>query len=194
MARRAKSGPNRLPPRKVEDITADNIMIDKIAEAVQSGVLKDLVLEVENMSQMPVQRKSDGAYRNSNVSRGEEFMPVGVRLGKKPGTVIFEFKPVDPDTDYRQYEADDAKVFHIFPELEPLILRVLDLTVTDTDDAPVRFAAVKHLYLKEAEAEAEKARQEALAEIERKKQEAIDKEAKRQADHYAEHPTYGTWG
>lgn len=167
-----------------------NAMVDAIKEAVDNGVLRELLLEIEAPIQMQARRAKDGQYRTVAVSRGDEFFPAGARVGADGSQIIFEFTPVDPNGEYDQYELNDAKVWGAFPELESLVIRALGFEAKDCDDQPVRFWQIKPKFAERAEELRKKAEAEAKAEEERKKKAAEAKER----DHYANHPLYGAWG
>jgi hypothetical protein len=159
-----------------------DVLIDTLKNAIANGVLKEQINEVSAPCKMQAKR-SNGEYRTASVNGGDEFMFSGARLHKNGAKVIFEFKPVDPSGEFEQYELDDTKVFVAFPEVESLVVRSLGFDDIDTDDRPVNFATIKHLFLKQVEE-----REEARAEAEEKKQ------AVEAAGHYDEHPLFGVWG
>jgi hypothetical protein len=160
----------------------NEVLLDTLKQAIAEGVLKELVLEVAAPIKMSAKRP-DGSYRTVSVSANDEFIPSGARMHAKGEKVIFEFKPVDPNGDYTQFELDDTKVFTAFPDVESLVVRALGHDAVDTDDNPIRFAMIKHKFLKNAEV-----LEEQRIEEEKKAEEATTK------NHYAEHPLFGVWG
>jgi hypothetical protein len=159
-----------------------DVLIDTLKKAIQAGVLKEVVNSVSAPCKMQAKR-SNGEYRTAGVNGGDEFMFSGVRLHKNGSKVIFEFRPVDPSGEFEQYELDDTKVFVAFPEVESLVVRSLGFDDIDTDDNPINFTGIKHLFLKKVEEQ-----EEARAEAEEKK------EAVEAAGHYDDHPLFGVWG
>ncbi len=159
------------------------VLIDTLKNAITDGVMKDLCLEVAAPIKMQAKLAKNGQYRTVSVSRGEELMPSGVRLGAKgEAKIIFEFKPVDPG-DYEQYELDDAKVWTAFPDLESLVIRALDIEAVNTDGESVRFAQVKPQFLNAAREKEEIRVETEKADAERKVK-----------NHYEDHPLFGVWG
>lgn len=158
-------------------------LLDVLKEAIKSGVMKDLCLEVTAPISFQA-KKVKGGYRTVAVSRGEEFMPSGVRFGKRGDhKIIFEFAPVDPHREYDQFELVDEKVWTAFPDLESLAIRALGYDAVDTDDNKVRFAQIKPKFLIEIRQREEERAEKEKAEAERK-----------QKSHYEDHPLFGTWG
>lgn len=179
-----------------QDVNPFDVLLERMNEAIKSGVLNELICEVKSQIMMQGLR-ADGQYRTAPAVANDEFVLKGFRLGaEKRGQrrIIFEFRPVDPSGQFKQTELDDSKVFQAFPDLEPLIVRVLDFEPVDTDGNTVKFEGAKKAFVARVGRDLTKERKKREAERKRREQEAKEAEQRQEASHYESHPLYGLWG
>lgn len=93
----------------------DNTTTDWLIEHLKKGVCSQgKIYSLSEMAMLPAV-KQDGGYHTAKYNAGDEFELVGLRQGARK-QLIFEFKPLDPE--HKQVEADEAKVFPKFRELQ----------------------------------------------------------------------------